>query len=1400
MFVKTRFVLLAFVLSAFLPSYAKAAPLSPENVPDPLKPWIGWVLRGDVQPCPYLDGAEDSRICTWSSKLILAFSDKTGTFHQQWRVYQDSWIPLPGNDERWPQDVKIDNQPGAVILMDDQPMVLLKKGTHSVEGSFLWDSIPESFQIPKDTGVFQLTVNGAEVPFPSMDENGLVWLHGKEQTEEAEDSLQLRVHRYMDDGVPFELTTHLSLDVSGKTREVVVGPVVLKNFTPMSVNSALPVDIQPDGFLRVQARAGQWEIYVTSRHKGPVASLTLPEKSGAQNAAWPEEEVWVFKAENDLRLVSVEGVAAVDPQQTTLPDQWKTFPAYRVTPGDTVKLMEQRRGDSNPAPDQLSLDRNYWLDFDGSGYTINDNIAGTLSSSQRLDMNEPLHLGRVSVNGDNQLITNLPGEKKEGIEIRHGQVQIVADSRLEDGGKVPAIGWDHNFQRVSGLLHLPPGWKVFAVTGADHCPSTWINQWSLLEIFLVLILTISFAKMWGRNWGIIAFITFALTFPEPDAPQWIWLAVLAGAVLLRLITKGKLQTVLKLYRLATLVILVSISLPFMVDQIRLALYPSYEYSQQINTNQSLNYGQLEQQIQAANMSNLRFAPSQPSYEIQTGESNEAAPPPVEAPKPEAVQEEMKVEKKAKIELGTPSQTAYQQSTINSLNYGKINPTARVQTGPGLPRWEGNTISLQWTGPVEKNQWLHLSLISPAANLVLSFLRVFLLVLLALCVIEFPRNLWPSFRKQDLAPSAAVFLIAGLIIVSFPSLVRADFPSPELLKDLQESLTENPDCFPSCASISRMHFEVAGGILRIRLEAAAQDATAIPLPGALSDWTPQQVLVDGETFPELHRDEDGNLWLKLSPGAHQIVMEGSLPRRTTVQIPLPMKPHHMDAQVEGWTLDGLHEDGIADDNLQLTRLETNVSEEELRENKTGSLPPFVQIQRRLILGLNWEMETHVTRLTPAGSAVILEVPLLDGESVTTSGMRVSDGKVQVSMGPQVSDIQWNSVLKESSTIHLQASDSYEWAETWQLDASPLWHVSLQGIPVIHNQSTEGTWLPEWRPWPGEKVEITVLRPQAVTGQTITIDQSLLSVTPGLRYSEISLSINLRSSLGGQHEITLPAGAELQSVLINGVVQPIRQVGQKLTLPIIPGEQAVELKWQQPGGIRSFFKSPEINLGLPSVNAETQFHLPPDRWIFFVGGPGVGPAVLFWGFLVVLVLVAIGLGRVPLTPLRAHHWLLLGLGLSQVPIWASVMIAGWLLLLGWRKDRPLESKYAFDFIQFLLVPWTITALVLVFVSIRQGLLGIPDMQIQGNNSSTDLLRWFQDRSPEILQRPWVFSLPMYCYRITMLAWALWLAIALVGWLKWAWTCFSATALWKPLRKKKPEVTPPPTPPTPEPAPEP
>lgn len=104
------------------------------------------------------------------------------------------------------------------------------------------------------------------------------------------------------------------------------------------------------------------------------------------------------------------------------------------------------------------------------------------------------------------------------------------------------------------------------------------------------------------------------------------------------------------------------------------------------------------------------------------------------------------------------------------------------------------------------------------------------------------------------------------------------------------------------------------------------------------------------------------------------------------------------------------------------------------------------------------------------------------------------------------------------------------------------------------------------------------------------------------------------------------------------------------------------------------------------------------------------------------------------------------------------------------------------QLALALLSLIALLFLFYAVEQGLLGLPDMQVAGNNSDAYTLNWYRDHSASTLPRPWLFTAPLWTYRVLMLAWALWLAYSLLNWLRWGWGCYAAGGLWRPRPKKE------------------
>jgi len=1390
---------LLFLLLCFLSFLPVSHAFNESDVPEPLKPWIAWVMRGhERETCPSI-GEGSQNICQWPSALRLKLDAKSGEFSQSWRVMQEDWVFLPGDEQHWPQGVKANGQAVSVVAREGAPAVYLKPGLYALSGSFAWDGLPESFPIPEETGALQLSVLGKEVPFPRREEPGSLWLEQEAREGGGEEHLEVRVNRKMEDRMPFILVTEIHLDVSGKSRELSLGKVLPVGFVPMSLSGGLPARLDEQGQLRVQAKAGQWTLTLEARHEGPVSEIQW----SPPPAPWPSQEIWVFEADNNLRLVNLEGVPTVDPQQSMLPEAWKKLPAYEISEGAAIRFEEKRRGDSDPAPDQLELSRQWWLDFDGRGFTVQDSILGNLRRSWRLEMNPPSQLGRVSVNGQDQLITRLPGSDRDGVEIRQGSLNVSADSRIEGAyRRVSAVGWDHSFQKVGAVLNLPPGWRLFAVSGADQVPQTWVNRWSLLDIFVVLIVSLAFFKLAGRPWGLLAFATLVLTYKEADAPQWVWLFLLLGLALVKYLPEGRFKKLMRAYRFACVLLLLAWSIPFMIHQVRVAIYPALENPYQVLENRSLSYGGLPLDKFEANMpgttgANAPLPPPNPAPEAmkEKGAEDEEARPLAKKAEDQVQQQQAmgNLRQEARSKVGSDSFA--KKSASYSKNLLEQRPGTKIQTGPGLPKWSWQKVDLNWSGPVSKDQKICLLLMPPWLNFILAFARVALLAFFILGMMGFPGGFWPTRVKARWAMGLASLALA-LFLLGSPTEARAEFPPENMLNELRERLLQKPDCDPDCASVPRMNLEARGNVLRLRLEVNALADASIPVPGTRKEWVPSSLSLDGQGFAGVTSGEDGSLWLQVPPGVHQVLMEGPLPEQESVSLALPMKPYSASADLQGWSVEGLHEDGSIDDSLRLVRNQNPATQAAGKGSAPGNngnaFPPFVKVERHLELGLTWQVHNRVSRVGSSGSTVLLEVPLLEGESVTSEGVRVNQGKVAVNMPPSTDEFVWESVLAETPKIQLRAPETNAWLETWKLEASPVWHVAWQGIPVIFNQQGAGEWMPEWMPWAGEAVEIEISRPEGVNGQTLTLEESTLDVSPGLRFTDVKLSLVLRSSLGGQHSFVLPEGSEVQSLSINGQTQPIRQEGRQLTLPLVPGLQTFSIQWQEPGGVRFFFRAPEVNVGIQSVNSEIEMRLSDNRWILFLCGPRMGPAVLIWSLMIVLALGAFSLGRSHWTPLKTHEWILLGIGMFQfpsAPVLATLVVAGWFLALAWRRKKAQANEALFNLRQLLLWGWGLVAIVLLFVSISQGLIGYPDMQIEGNGSDAGLLRWFQDRSGPLLPRPWVISLPLYVYRLAMLAWALWLAWAFLRWVKWAWLCMGEGGFWKKMgnvvRKAPPEA---------------
>jgi hypothetical protein len=1413
-----------------LTGLASAAPLPSSQVPDPLKSWVPWVQHGqEMLACPVAHNGEGARACVWPSRLTLQVTTTGAQFSYEVQVLGGPMlVQLPGETGRWPQDVVAGKLALAVSVDGDRPATRLPAGTHLITGNLRWAQMPADLLLPAATGSLQITINGKPVQ-RVPDADGRVLLQATSADAQATDTLTLRISRLIEDDIPLRVTTHYDIALSGQAREIVLDAALLPGFVPESIESTLPARLGEAGQLRLQGRPGNWTVQVRGRVMAPVAALTLP--------APQDEQIWSFAARNDLRVVALEGLSSVDPKQVPIPEAWRALPAYQIKAGQTLKINESRRGNPQPGADQLKLQRQIWLDFDGKGYTFKDTLSGKLSRSWRLEMAAPGVLGRAAADGADQPVTRRAGVQADGVELRRGALRLQADSRVEGAQRsLPASGWAADFNAASAQLHLPPGWRLLHARGVDKAEGSWLSRWTLWDFFFVLLAVLATAKLRGRVAALLMAGALVLGWHMDDAPQALWLVLLALLALHAVLPAGRLLTWATWGSRVCAAVLALWLVPYAVQQVRLSLHPVLEHSGIV-----MAEGETRSRDEE---------PSNAAVEVAA------------APAPALMQDTQgEVDKDKSTRMGRVAKSARVQvapagaSVSGKYDLADVDPTLKVQTGPGLPGWRWNRHALLWQGPVQSGQSLGLVLLPPAGTVLLRLgglaLMLATLWVLTAGLVGSPRwPRWPRLRRWPRSPAAAVgqtaaaLLVATLFNWALPSNSAAATPlpppaittaakelagtnatamgvtpDPAVLEELRNKLNPPPECLPNCASVSRLRVQAGGAQVQLRLEVHALADVMLPLPGQGASWRPNVVTADGRSAV-LRRDDNGALWAWVRAGVTQLVLGADVGDATTVEIALPLPPRETSAQMDGWTLAGLDARGQSSGALSLSRLASG-SKTSGADSGTqrDALPPFLRVERILHLGLRWTIETRISRISPSRAPARAKVKLLDGEAVNDAAVRVEDGHALVQLGVEDS-ASFVSTLKEAPQLQLTSGREAQQVEIWRLDPAALWHVGWSGIaPVVYEDKDSGRLMPSWQPWPGESVSVQVDKPAGTPGPTMTIDRVLLNIQPGLRATNASAQATLRSSQGGNHKLMLPEGVEFLGVSLDGQALPIQPQGRELRVPITPGEHRLKLDWREPRGMPWRFATVAPNLGAAGVNATTQITAPIDRVVLAVGGPQVGPAVLLWGVLAVLLLVAFGLARSGLVPLGVGAWFLLGVGLAQSSLAAAAVVVGWFVVLAARRrwvgradpmtntmnstvtdtttDTTTDSRsvarmagHLPNLVQVLLVVWTLLAAALLLNAVRVGLLGYPDMMVTGNGSDASVLRWYQDRFADQPASAWVVSVPVLAYRLLMLLWALWLAASMLKWVKWAWECFSAGGYWHRRPAKTVAMGPPPS----------
>jgi hypothetical protein len=1043
-------------------------------------------------------------------------------------------------------------------------------------------------------------------------------------------------------------------------------------------------------------------------------------------------------------------------------------------------------------------------------------------------------------------------KKLTGVEWRQSNVTLNAGVRLAAGAssRIPVTGWQHAFDSVDTTLRLPFGYQLIAAPGADKVSgNVWVERWTILDIFLAAFFALLAWRLLGTAGGVAAVLYLTLAMHESFAPVYSFAAVIILALLCRAMPEGRLHKALLVGERIALLCFIVAAVVFIPMQIRDALYPQLEED---GTTGIMPFAMFEPELRARSESRTERVRARAidelsdDAEIDDEVSPESpaeiiAPPPPPAPASSAPELRTQASKAISKVVGV---TSY-HSSHNIISPQRYAQSTVTQTGKGEPAWElGHHYQLHWSGPVTQEQSVRLLVSPPWLTSLLRLLVAALLGWLVWCSIRvaFPgagaRTPWwkPRVKKAS-AAALSVLCLAGLIAagsgfstpaVAAPTSAQPGggaFPPDELLRELKTRLLKAPECSPVCVGVPQARIDADASQLRVVLVAHVEAAASLVLPESDERMALRGVRVNGQAQPVLR--VAGKNYVALARGVHHVQLEYAL-HGDTASLNFPIRPAQIEFGSAHWQVDGVDEGRLLGETLNFSRAPTLASPNDRGGGENVSappspsaqqFPPFVHVQRDLVFDLYWSVRTRVTRIAPGEGGFSFPVALLSGEHVTTAEIKVQDGRALAVFATKTNSVEWQSRLDKAESFVLSAPPLTEHAETWRVTVSPTWHLKWDdGVPVVlagggRDARMELAWrntvqsapvmLPdaggdvvfEFHPLPGEKLTLTLIEPVKAEGETRAIDRVRLESHVGQNASNIALEFNLRASQGGEHPITLPLGLEVLGVQRDGAplnLQP-RENDQglpSLSLPVSPGAQGYMIRLRSPEAIGFITSSPAIDLGLSSANIDLRAVLGEQRWVLGTRGPATGPAVLYWGELLVALLLAFLLAKSGISSLKRWQWFLLVLGFSTFSWLTLLVIALWLIVIDWRvrcESCAGWSPLKFNAMQAGIVMLTIMVLAEIIDSVPEGLLGMPDMGIRGYGSSGNNLAWFADKSGSSLPVATVFSLPIWVYRALMLAWTLWLANILIRWLRQGLSAWLKDGYWKKtgwaLRKSSP-----------------
>lgn len=575
-----------------------------QDLPEVLKPWVGWVKEDYPEiNCPHLDNGQD-RLCAWPADSSFEFKSEKGRFEIRWQTYLEGWQPIPGDSRIWPDQVSVNGQPAAVIVRNNQPGVILPPGRHRISGELIWQAQrPQHLSIPDFIGRIELTVDDRTLDYPQRQAGQLLLTPSGEDHNsiriQENDTLNVDIYRKLTDSRPMTLDNYYRIEVTGQPRRITIPLKLPDDFKPYQMRSPLPATINADDELTLLARAGQWDLQISAL----LSSVSTTAIEPSSDLETPE--IWFFQHQPNYRQVQINQ-NPIDVSQLNVPEHLTPYNAYQTQYNETMQQWMPLELKVSESPQQRPADSNlkltnvqthYWLDEEREQWLFSGQAINPNQEHWRVHFDHRAKAGSLSLNQKLQPITLKLQDNDQFSDsvLLNEQGRIDYDGYLDSENNLPASPFNVAGEQLRLSLYIPKDQLVLSINGADEGEQSWLGQWRFHDLFVLIMLgaMLYFIQPGKLIITIPLFITLVTAYPLLNSPfLWLLFLMMTLALLIKNISSseqsGTSRRVNKLSRWAFSALLVMMT-PLMIwfgyQQFMLTFYPHIDtdISNQIRT-------------------------------------------------------------------------------------------------------------------------------------------------------------------------------------------------------------------------------------------------------------------------------------------------------------------------------------------------------------------------------------------------------------------------------------------------------------------------------------------------------------------------------------------------------------------------------------------------------------------------------------------------------------------------------------------------------------------------------------------------------------------------------------------------------------------------------------------------